>query len=73
MDHLETFNFLQEYQHGFRLKRSCESQLLLTVEDLKRALSYSKEIHAIILDFSKAFDAVAHNHLINKLNHYGIS
>ena len=73
MDHLETYNILKEYQHGFRPKRSCESQLLLTIEDLTRALNYSKEIHAIILDFSKAFDTVAHNRLINKLNHYGIS
>ena len=73
MGHLETYNIIQEYQHGFRPKRSCESQLLLTIEDLTRALKYSKESHAIILDVSKAFDTVAHNRLINKLNHCGIS
>ena len=35
----------------FLPKRSCESQLLITIENLAMALKYNKEIHAIILDF----------------------
>ena len=32
--HLEKHRILTDAQHGFRKKRSCESQLMLTVQDL---------------------------------------
>ena len=34
MDHLDSQNILHENQHGFRAKRSCESQLLMTTDDI---------------------------------------
>ena len=60
-------------QHGFRAEHSCESQLLLTTEDLVQ--NYEDEIQTdlIVLDFSKAFDVVPHQRLLHKLDHYGIS
>ena len=68
MNFLESNNILSNYQHGFRKKRSCETQLLVTVHDLAAGL----EIDAILLDFSKAFDKVTHKRLATKLHHYGI-
>jgi hypothetical protein len=36
MEHLETHNILADFQHGFREKRSCEAQLIITVEEISR-------------------------------------
>jgi hypothetical protein len=39
-----------ELQHGFRKKRSTESQLILTVQDLAADLNKGQQIDAILLD-----------------------
>ena len=68
MQHLSTYNILSDSHFGFRLKHSCESQLLVTVNDIARAINNNEQVDAAILDFSKAFDKVAHKHLIYKLD-----
>ncbi len=72
MKHLDDQNILNNLQHGFRARRSCETQLTLTLHDLTHAIDKRKQIDMVILDFSKAFDTVAHNKLLLKLDHYGI-
>ena len=72
MNFLESNNILSDYQHSFRKKRSCETQLLVTVHDLAAGLDRHQQIDAILLDFSKAFDKVPHKRLATKLHHYGI-
>ena len=72
MGHLDNNHLLSDVQHGFRKKRSCESQLILTIQDLANGLNDGKQIDAILLDFSKAFDKVAHQRLLQKLQYYGI-
>ena len=72
MQHLEKYNILVDYQHGFRQKRSCESQLVTTIEDISRHLDNKEQVDMLILDFSKAFDVVPHIRLLQKLEHYGI-
>ena len=72
MDHLEKYNILSSFQHGFRSNHSCESQLLITVEDLARNLDRGLQTDVLILDFQKAFDTVPHQRLIRKLDFYGI-
>ena len=54
------------------LKLPCESQLILTVQDLAAGLRDGEQIDAVLLDFSKAFDKVPHHRLATKLDHYGI-
>ena len=71
-NHLESNKILSNAQHGFRKQRSCESQLLLTIDDLGSALDDGGQTDAILLDFSKAFDVVPHKRLLLKLHHYGI-
>ena len=70
--HLEDNDILFGNQHGFRKNHSCESQLILTVEDLAMNLDHGDQMDMIILDFSKAFDKVPHQRLISKLQFYGI-
>ena len=72
MKHLDSNNILCENQHGFRQKHSCESQLLLTTDDIAKHLDASEQIDMAILDFSKAFDKVSHQRLSSKLEFYGI-
>ena len=71
-DYLDEHGILSPYQHGFRKKLSCESQLLVTTHDLLRRLDKRDEVDIAILDFSKAFDVVPHERLLRKLRLYGI-
>ena len=70
--HFERHSIRHEAQHGFRKNCSCESQLILTTHDLAKGLDDKSQIDAVLLDFSKAFDKVAHHHLLQKLDHYGV-
>ena len=63
---------LTDRQHGFHSKHSTESQLIITKQDLAQSLNNKLQVDMIIMDFSKAFDTVPHNRLLNKLNRYGI-
>ncbi|KAI8486310.1 hypothetical protein Bbelb_360260 [Branchiostoma belcheri] len=72
MKHLESYSILTDYQHGFRAKRSTETQLILTVHDIAGALNSKRQVDLAILDFTKAFDKVPHGRLISKLDYYGI-
>jgi len=69
---LESQNILCDQQHGFRPRRSCESQLITTVNNITKALDTGLQTDIIILDLSKAFDKVPHHHLCNRLSFYGI-
>ena len=71
-DFLDRQNFFTSFQHGFRQKRSCESQILTTLKDFTNFLNSSAQTDAVLLDFSKAFDKVDHNLLLSKINNAGI-
>ena len=68
-----TSKFIYHLQHGFRPGRLTESQLLVVYHDLLNIVASGKEIDAIYLDLSKAFDKVPHHLLLAKLSKYGIS
>ena len=70
--HLDVNNILSDCQHGFRSKRSCETQLIISVQDIAKSMAEGNQMDAILLDFSKAFDKVPHERLLHKLDFYGI-
>ena len=70
MNHFDCHSVLTDRQHGFRSTHSTESQLIITTQDLAQSLNNKLQIDIIIMDFSKAFDTVPHNRLLNKLNRY---
>ena len=72
MTHLENNNILCDEQHGFRAKRSCETQLLELTHELFNNLEQGRQTDILILDFAKAFDKVNHSLLIHKLHYYGV-
>ena len=67
MDHLDNQNILNENQHGFRAKRSCESQLLMTTNDVTKWMNNNIQVDIAILDFAKAFDKVVHQRNSNTM------
>ena len=72
MKFLDQNNILTDFQHGFRAKRSTETQLLLTINDISTQVDQNSSISMAILDFSKAFDKVPHKRLLSKLSAHGI-
>ena len=72
MNHADKNNILYPLQHGFRSKRSCETQLIEFVDEITINMSSGKQTDVLIMDFSKAFDKVSHSLLVHKLDHYGI-
>lgn len=72
LNHLDAHKILVDCQHGFRTKRSCETQLTSFVHDIAKSLHKGSRVDVAIMDFSKAFDKVPHKRLLLKLGHYGI-
>ena len=73
MEHLENNKILYDWQHGFRSKRSTETQLVTLIHELGKNLNRKQtDITFTVLDFSKAFEKVSHQQLSIKLDHYGI-
>ena len=51
-DHVDFHKILVFFQHGFRSKHSCETQLVNTIEDLAKGLNDKQQLDLLILDFS---------------------
>ena len=69
---LELLNILCDQQHGFCPRRSCESQLITTINNISKLLDSGLQTDIFLLDLSKSFDKVPHHRLCNKLYYYGI-
>lgn len=65
---LESNSFFTSCQHGFRKHYSCETQLLVSTNDLFSVLHHSSTVHCVFLDFVEAFDTVPHCLLLYKLS-----
>ena len=48
MHHVAKFDILHDSHHGFRKKRSCETQLILTLQNLAASLDEGGQIDAIV-------------------------
>ena len=69
---LESQGLIHKDQHGFRGGRSCCTQLLEVMEVWTRWFDLGLPWDTIYTDFSKAFDSVPHQRLLNKIHAYGI-
>ena len=72
LKHFDEYSALADEQHGFRNRRSCETQLLQFIEDLSRSIQGGGQIDVVIMDFTKAFDTISHQRLLYKLEGFGI-
>ena len=57
---------------AYRPKYGCQHVITKLIEDWKTALDNKKNIGAILMDLSKAFDCIPHRLLICKLQAYGV-
>jgi hypothetical protein len=73
MKHASRNNIFYSLQHGFRDRRSCETQLIELVSDIASSMEKGLQSDVCVLDFSKAFDKVGHQRLVEKLKWYGIT
>jgi hypothetical protein len=60
-------------QHGFRLGRSCLSQMIAHYDHVTQHLEEGQNVDVIYLDFAKAFDKVDFLATMRKLRNMGIS
>ena len=60
LNHLKHHHILYDLQHGFRSKRSTETQLISFTQDVIKTLKAGNQTDVIIMDFTKAFDKVSH-------------
>lgn len=69
---LDTNDKFNLNQHGFRIGRSCLSQLLTHYDKIISILEKGLNVDTIYLDFAKAFDKVDHSLVLKKLSMLGI-
>lgn len=72
LEYINANNILIEEQSGFRKGHSCETALQDTLMEWRGMLDKSEIIGVVFIDFSRAFETIDRNIMINKLNMYGI-
>ena len=51
------------------VKRTCKTQLIVTVQEIASRLCKGDQVDVIPLDFEKAFDKVSHSRLLYKIDY----
>ena len=69
---LELNRIIIDSQFGFTKGKSCALQLLSVVDKWTESLDRGRSMDVLYTDFRKAFDSVAHRHLIYNLQSVGI-
>jgi len=71
-NHLNSFQLIENSQHGFTKGRSCLTNLLEFMEGVTAELDRGNSVDLVYLEFAKAFDKVPYRRLSKKLEAHGI-
>ena len=71
-NHVVTQNLLDKRQWAYRKGKSTEQLLIHLTERWREAVERKLFVGILFVDFTKAFDTVSHNILLQKLNDLGI-
>ena len=66
LDFLEKFKILYSNQFGFRKGRFTHMALGILMDEITKSLENGEFVVGVFLDFSKAFDTVNHDFLLQK-------
>lgn len=72
MAFLQKYKILDKHQYGFRPNMSTEQAIFDSTNHIIQTLDNKEKIASIYFDFTKAFDTIDHNLLLQKLESYGI-
>ncbi|XP_065574937.1 uncharacterized protein LOC136036563 [Artemia franciscana] len=67
INHLEANSLISSSQHGFRSKRSVDTNLLESYSLVTDLIEKRVPVDIILLDLAKAFNKVCHHYLIHRL------
>ncbi|CAM4485735.1 unnamed protein product [Caretta caretta] len=70
--HLEDNEVINKSGHGFVKNKSCQTNLIAFFDKVTSLVNRGEAVDVVYLDFSKAFDTVSHDLLINKLGKYNL-
>ena len=73
VNHLELNQAIVDSHHGFEKGRSCLTNLLSFLERVTGFVDNGDNVDVLFLDFAKAFDKVAHQRFLKKLNSHIIN
>lgn len=71
--YFHTSNRIAQQQHGFCKKKSTTTNLMELVTYCTKVFEDKMQLDVIYTDFSKAFDSINHDILLNKLSCFGLS
>ena len=71
---LEVNKLLYKHQYGFRNLHDCQQPLMYFTEKVRQSLSSQNNTFslAVFIDLKKAFDTIPFDHLLTKLEFYGV-
>jgi len=69
---VEEKKVIRSSQHGFTKGKSCLPNLIAFCDDMTDWVGEGRAVDVVYLDFSKAFDTVSHNILLEELRKCGL-